>query len=440
MTGFAVVDVETTGVSYRTDRIVEVGIVQLDAGLRETGRWTTLVNPQRAVTAGEIHGICATDVAHAPTLAEVADDIMALLDGRVLVAHNAVFDVNHLMLGLARDGIPVPEVLPAVADTMRYSGRMLGARSLSQACEVLSIDIRGAHEAVADAEAAGEVLRRLIEIAPEGLADSATGYAESPESGYWRTTSRPTAGLGDPVAELVKAGTGLRWPAAGVRDKAPRTGYTRARAGEDRRQAEGYLARLVARLPMVDDDPHSDATAYLTRLDEALEDRLITTAEAEALVCIAAQLGLSRSEVESANRRYLTALAAAAWADGVVTEAERADVEAVARLVGLSRTDASRALDQARDRDQRPVATNDRIGARRGDRVVFTGEMTRPRAQLERQAITAGLVPTGSISRRTALLVIADPHSQSRKATSARELGVRLVSESVFDEICHALV
>ncbi len=439
MTGFAVLDLETTGVSYRTDRIVEVAIVQLDADLRETGRWATLVNPQRALTAGEIHGICATDVAGAPTLAEVADDVVALLEGRVVVAHNAVFDVNHLMLGLRRSGVHVPAALPAVADTMRYSSSMLGARSLGSACDVLSISIDGAHAALADAVAASELLRRLVDAAPEGLAGCAVRYAISPDTGYWRSTPCGLSRGSDLLGGLVEAGAGLSWPAARRCAGAPRPGYTRARAGEDRRRADGYLASLVARLPVVDEDPNSDAAPYLTLLDEALEDRLITTEEAEALVSAAEDLGLSQTEVAAANHRYLAALAAAAWADGVVTDGERADLEAVARLLGLDQSAAASALDQARDRGGRRVASAERIAARPGDRVVFTGEMSRPRAELEEQAIRAGLVPTGSISRRTAMLVIADPHSQSGKARRARDLGVRLVSERVFDEICEAL-
>jgi DNA polymerase-3 subunit epsilon len=82
------------------------------------------------------------------------------------------------------------------------------------------------------------------------------------------------------------------------------------------------------------------------------------------------------------------------------------------------------------------LATARRIAATPGDRVVFTGSMSCPRGDLERQATSAGLVPTSSISKRTALLVIADPHSQSRKACQARELGVRLISEAVFLEVC----
>ncbi len=154
---------------------------------------------------------------------------------------------------------------------------------------------------------------------------------------------------------------------------------------------------------------------------------------------VAEDLGLSQRDVAAANCRYLAALAAAAWADGVVTDAERADVEAVARLLGLDQAAATAALDQACDRGCRRATTAVRIGARPGDRVVFTGEMSRPRAELEQQAISAGLVPTGGISRKTAMLVIADPHSQSGKARRARDLGVRLVSESVFDEICQAM-
>ena len=45
-----------------------------------------------------------------------------------------------------------------------------------------------------------------------------------------------------------------------------------------------------------------------------------------------------------------------------------------------------------------------------------------------------GLTPMSSVSKQTAVLVCGDPHSQSGKASKARALGVRVISEAVFWE------
>lgn len=437
MTGFAVLDLETTGVRYRTDRVLEVGVIQLDGDLRETLRWATLVNPERAVTAEDIHGISATDVHAAPCLADVAEDLMALLTGRVLVAHNAVFDVNHLMLGLERAGVPLPERLPAVVDTMRLCSRVAGARSLAQACEVLSIDLASAHEALSDAEATAEVLRRTVNLDRDALPGATASYSRHTDTGHWRGGPAVALSLADdPVVAVARTGAALTWPALGDAVPTPRLGYTRQAAENTRRHDTGYLARLVSRLPVVDDDPDSDSGPYLTLLDEALDDRLITHIEADSLVAAAQELGLSQFEIARANVAYMDALAAAAWADGIVTDQERTDLLAVATLLGLPAAAVANALDVARDHSEQRRTSARRIAAKPGDRVVFTGAMSRPRCDLAAQAQRAGLVPTTSISAKTGILVIADPHSQSGKARRARDLGVRLVSEPVFNEIC----
>nr|WP_281371425.1 BRCT domain-containing protein [Petropleomorpha daqingensis] len=69
-----------------------------------------------------------------------------------------------------------------------------------------------------------------------------------------------------------------------------------------------------------------------------------------------------------------------------------------------------------------------------GTKIVFTGAMRRPRAVLEQAARDAGLEPMSSVSKQTGALICADPHSQSGKATKARALGVRVISEAVFWE------
>jgi DNA polymerase III subunit epsilon len=84
-----VVDLETTGLYLSTDRVVEVGIVLLDANAEITGQFCSLINPGRDVGPSRLHGIAAADVCDAPTFADAAATLWQLLTRRVLVAHNA---------------------------------------------------------------------------------------------------------------------------------------------------------------------------------------------------------------------------------------------------------------------------------------------------------------------------------------------------------------
>ena len=67
-----------------------------------------------------------------------------------------------------------------------------------------------------------------------------------------------------------------------------------------------------------------------------------------------------------------------------------------------------------------------------GDAVCITGDTATPRDELEARAADAGLRITSAVSRKTRLVVVADPDSESTKARRARELGIPLIAEPVF--------
>lgn len=123
--GFAVVDVETTGLFPARDRVVEVAVVHLDPDARITGEFCTLIDPRRDVGPVRIHGISAADVSGAPTFAEAAPVVRQLLAGRVFVAHNARFDAMFLDAEFGRCGMPVPG-LPVMC-TMQLASHYLGS-------------------------------------------------------------------------------------------------------------------------------------------------------------------------------------------------------------------------------------------------------------------------------------------------------------------------
>jgi len=100
---YVLLDLETTGGNAQRDRITEIAAVRVEHGV-EVARWSTLVNPGVPISSfiERLTGISNAMVADAPTFDAVAPQLLRLLDGAVLVAHNVRFDHGFLLHELAR--------------------------------------------------------------------------------------------------------------------------------------------------------------------------------------------------------------------------------------------------------------------------------------------------------------------------------------------------
>jgi DNA polymerase-3 subunit epsilon len=398
--GFAVVDLETTGLYPSTDRVVEVGIVHLTPDAAVTGQFCTLINPGRDVGPTHHHGITATDVYDAPTFAAAAATIWQLLSGRVLVAHNADFDTRFLEAEFNRCGRTLPP--PPVMCTMRLASYYLAglpARSLPACCDAAGVTLSQHHNALCDAQAAAGLLARYR-----------AAHRQLP--GSWAQTLSLAA----------------RTPWIPAPYPAPFQPITRQQQNLRRASQRPPLADLVDRLPR---GSNGDTDTYLGVLDRVLEDRIISADELLNLSGLAAELGLKYDTAQRAHRQYLQHVAAAAWSDGRITDAERSDLLHVAHLLDVPAAEALAILDSTRRAPQHPSGHLP-PALQPGDKVVFTGDMDMSRADIEALATAAGLRVTTAVSGKTTLVVAADPHSQSGKANTARQLGIRLVTEQVF--------
>lgn len=409
--GFAVVDIETTGLSPRTSRIVEIAVVLLDVDCRQVGEMSTLINPVAHISATEIHGIHARDVRHAPTFADIAPLLFTSLRGRVPVAHNAGFELRMLTAEFNRLGVSFEgDLIPGLC-TMGLAESYLThlpGRSLAACCQAAHIPLEHAHTALGDAHAAAAL-----------LAYYRSSHAELPPS--WH--------------DALTAAGHVRWPEhSDVTAKL----LTREQAAFEEAIDVPYLARLIATLPRTTGVSALTQT-YLAALDRALADRIVTPEEGHELADLAQSLALGADELLAVHRQYLEAVATAAWADGVVSPAEMDDLREVAQLLSLSEQDLIDALDQAEAAEVQPApAPSMQLHA--GDAVVITGEtQLATRGELEQRTRDAGLRLVSAVSRKTTVLVVADPHTQSGKARKARELGTRIVGEAVYLQMLSAL-
>lgn len=100
---YVLLDLETTGGNAVRDRITEIAAVRFEHGV-EVARWSTLVNPGVSISSfiEQLTGISNALVADAPSFDEVGPQLLKLLDGAVLVAHNVRFDHGFLLHEFSR--------------------------------------------------------------------------------------------------------------------------------------------------------------------------------------------------------------------------------------------------------------------------------------------------------------------------------------------------
>lgn len=171
---FTFIDVETTGMAaFYDDRVCEIGIARCD-GLELVSTWSSLVNPERPISYGamNVHGISNEMVETAPKFKDVADEILKLISGAVVVCHNAPFDLSFINAEFTKCGKTLPEF--QVMDTLKIARRYFNfpSNSLGNIANSLHIDLENAHRALADAVATQKVFAHMMkDLEKRGLED-----------------------------------------------------------------------------------------------------------------------------------------------------------------------------------------------------------------------------------------------------------------------------
>jgi len=197
-------DLETTGLDYERDSIIELGAVRFTReGVRET--YQMLVNPRRHIPPPivALTGIRDEDVVDAPALEVVAADFERFIAGSVLVGHNICgFDLPVL----DAYGIRRPH---EAYDTQRIASVVLpalGQYGLAEMAEHFAIDFPVRHRALPDAEAARSVFLSLIERSLELSADVLGQIAQwlTPTQFSWRGFFRESWELAASRAPVIR--------------------------------------------------------------------------------------------------------------------------------------------------------------------------------------------------------------------------------------------
>ncbi|HXK59351.1 MAG TPA: 3'-5' exonuclease [Acidobacteriota bacterium] len=292
---FSVFDVETTGLSPRMEKIVEIAIIRVRADGTVIDEYQTLVNPLRDVGPTWIHGITNDDVRHAPLFPEIAGDVAERLAGTVLVGHNVRFDLGFLRQEFQRIDSPLPEAIPSLC-TMRLAGRYglhpPEGKRLVHCCSHLGIPYQEGHIGLADAKATAALFQLCLSAA--------------------RKNSEVT--LGQLGCSAIPLSTSFM-------PTLPRCGRTLSRA----RSKADYRER-----------PKMSATsAYTAILYDVLKDGILTLQEVQLLDRTARQFGLQDKERADLHQAFVQALVEYVLTDNIVTEEEARYVHFVAETLGV---------------------------------------------------------------------------------------------------------
>ena len=369
----AVLDIESTGFS-RDDRVCEIAIINLDSDtLTPIDEFSSLVNPRQDTGPEWVHGITNEMVADAPTFPQLQEEIASRIDGRVLVGHNLPFDGRFLKQEWVRCGA---HFYPGDG----FCTLSMTKEKLVHAAKRHGLATNNMHSALGDARVTAELFALL-----DGRRD-------------W--TQPAVVKLGLPPTQ---------------RPPCPRPDSSDVEVST--------LAGLIsdAVFPSVGED----VLAYLDKLDEVLEDLVLTDEEARELEHLRRTLELSDAEARLAHQGYLQAVIKAAEADHIITPAEHRVLTAVAELLDCEAADVPAASSA-----EHLVVRETRVCAAGGASDADGKPM--PREEFRARCHAKGIVLLSSVSSRCDILVTEYLHIKTSNAEKARELGIPVMSYEDF--------
>jgi DNA polymerase-3 subunit epsilon len=160
-------DTETTGLSTTNgDKIVEIGCIEMVNGIITGEHFHYYINPERhiPIEVVKIHGITNEKVRNSPKFHQIAQDFLDFIEGAILVAHNANFDIKFINHELSLCNFPL--LNNVVEDTLKIARKKFpGApATLDALCKRFEVDLsdRSFHGALLDSKLLACVYRKMV--------------------------------------------------------------------------------------------------------------------------------------------------------------------------------------------------------------------------------------------------------------------------------------
>lgn len=414
--GYVALDVETTGLSPSSDRIVEIAVIRLSPSGTLVDEWTSRLDPEGPVGPTHIHGLTQADVDGRPLFSSIAPQVADLLGGRPVVAHNARFDLAFLRNEFDRAGWDMPWLhsFCTLDASFEYLPE-LDRRRLIDCCWAAGVQHENPHSAADDARATAALFAHYLERDPE-------------------------------LPQRLDLNAEVTWPSSPTRDPADwkPAAPLRAHRWTPSRPVGTPLMTQLSVLTLgevLDEGAPVGSLGYLETLFTALEDGELNSTEIEHLAGLADAYELSGEALDAIHQAFVLALAHRALDDGHVSRSEREELHHVAAMIGvpkdvvprvIARADAARAARMSEGLRELPSDWPYGEPLCVGEKVVFTGCIESERIRLEERAERLGVRVVGAVSRQTAMLV-TDGSFHGNKAAKAAELSIRVVHPDEFE-------
>lgn len=160
-TTYVSLDLETTGLNPKIDKIIEIGAVKVIEG-KVVDTYSTFVNPGRTLTddVKKLTGITDIDLENAPAIAEVLESLVIFLEDMTLVGHRIIFDYSFVKKAATNQGLNFEK---KGIDTLKIARKYLAkleSKKLDYLCGYYHIPLR-AHRALEDAKATSILYEKL---------------------------------------------------------------------------------------------------------------------------------------------------------------------------------------------------------------------------------------------------------------------------------------
>ncbi len=164
-TVFSVFDLETTGISFRTEKITEIGIMKIKNG-EVIDEFSSFVNPEKPIPmkVQEITHITDDMVKDAPTIEEILPKVMEFFGDSVLVAHNANFDTSFIRYNCEKQGLKFENTY---LDTLQLAKDLFPdykKYKLGIIADNLGIVVENAHRALDDVDTTVKVFNVMTKM------------------------------------------------------------------------------------------------------------------------------------------------------------------------------------------------------------------------------------------------------------------------------------
>jgi DNA polymerase-3 subunit epsilon len=168
---FVVLDTETTGLHPHTGhRVVEIGAVRYENG-EKVSELNQLLQPERLMDPGasRVNGIEDIDLLGKPTFAAIAPDLLAMLDGALIVAHNAAFDAGFVGMEFFAggytnsNGTGTPSNPWVCTLLLARHHFYFGRNNLGHIAKQLNVRMGRAHRALNDVYMTAEIFKRMVQ-------------------------------------------------------------------------------------------------------------------------------------------------------------------------------------------------------------------------------------------------------------------------------------